>query len=158
MFQPYQTFTGLCGTRKVAKVSSQHARSPSLMKIGGQISPTKMCLTTKSHILRQTARTEFFRWHFYFFLNHFFNFKFMQNALRDFQKKNTKFKLMKIDHFLGHFPARISRIWHIKIISWRSAWKNEENVHLRFFTFENSSQRYLQNMLRDFQNLWNYEK
>ena len=67
----YQTFTGLWVLLKVAKVPSQDARSPSLMKIGGQISPTKMRLTTKNHILRRSARTEFFRWHFYFFLNHF---------------------------------------------------------------------------------------
>ena len=67
----YQTFTGLWVPQKGAKVSSQVAKSPSLMKIAGQISPTKMRLTTKNHILRQTARTEFFRWHFYFFLNHF---------------------------------------------------------------------------------------
>ena len=61
--------------------------SPSLMKIAGQISPTKMRLTTKNHILRRSARTEFFCWHFYFFRNNFFKFKFMQNGLRDFQKK-----------------------------------------------------------------------
>ena len=38
----------------------------------------------------------------------------------------------------------------------KSAWKNEENVHLRFLIFETSSQRYLQKMLRDFQKSWNY--
>ena len=65
---------------------------------------------------------------------------------------------MKIDHFLGQFPGRKSKIWQIKIISSRSAWKNEENVHLRFLSFETSSQRFLQNMLRDFQKSRNYEK
>ena len=82
----------------------------------------------------------------------------MQNALRDFQKKNTIWKFMKIDHFLGQFPTRNSKIWPIKIISWQSAWKNEEYVHLRFLIFETSSQRFLQNMLRDFQKSCNYEK
>ena len=53
----------------------------------GQISPTKMGRTTKNHILRQTARTEFFRWHFHFFLKYFFEYGFMQNVLRDFQKQ-----------------------------------------------------------------------
>ena len=67
--------------------------------------------------------------------------------------KNTK-----IAHFLGNFATRNSKIWQIKIISCRSAWKNEENVHLRFLIFETSSQRFLQNMLRDFQKFKNYEK
>ena len=67
-------------------------------------------------------------------------------------------EIMKNAHFLGHFPARNSKIWQIKIISWRSAWKNEENVHLRFLIFETSPQRFLQNILRDFQKSWNYEK
>ena len=67
-------------------------------------------------------------------------------------------KNKKIAHFLGHFSPRNSKIWQIKIISWRSAWKNEENLHLRFLIFENSSQRYLQNMLRDFWKSRNYEK
>ena len=33
----------------------------------------------------------------------------------------------------------------------RSARKNEENSHLRFFIFETLSQRFLQNIFRDFQ-------
>ena len=36
--------------------------------------------------------------------------------------------------------------------------KNKENVHLRFLIFEKSPQRYLQNMLRDFQKSRNYGK
>ena len=78
----------------------------------------------------------------------------MQNVLRDFQKKYN----IKSDHFLSHFPTRNSQIWHLKIISWRLARKNKENVHLRFFIFETSSQRFLSNMLRDFQKSWNYKK
>ena len=46
----------------------------------------------------------------------------------------------------------------MKNISWRSAWKNEENVHLRFLIFETSSNRSLRNKLRDFQKWWIYEK
>ena len=60
-------------------------------------------------------------------------------------------KIKKIDHFLGLLSTRKSRIWQEKIISWQSAWKNEENLHLIFLIFEISSQRYLLNMLRDFQ-------
>ena len=67
-------------------------------------------------------------------------------------------KKKKIAHFLGHFFTRNSKIWQIKIISWRSAWKNEGNEHLRFFIFETSSQIFLQHMLRDFQKSRNYEK
>ena len=65
---------------------------------------------------------------------------------------------MKSDHFLSHFPTTNSEIWHLKIIWWRSARKNKENVHLRFFIFETSSQRFLSNMLRDFQKSWNYKE
>ena len=43
--------------------------------------------TTKNHILRRTARTDFFNWPFYFFPNHFFEYGFMHNVLRDFQKQ-----------------------------------------------------------------------
>ena len=46
----------------------------------------------------------------------------------------------------------------MKNISWRAAWKNEENVHLRFLIFETSLHRSLQNKLRDFQKWWIYEK
>ena len=70
-------------------MSSQATRSPSLTEIWGRISPTKMCLMTKNHILRQTAWTEFFRQHFYFFLRFFLKFRFMHNVLRDFQKKSN---------------------------------------------------------------------
>ena len=48
-------------------------------------------------------------------------------------------------HFLLHFSTRYSRIWQIKNILWRSAWKKEENVCLIFFLFEISSQRFLPN-------------
>ena len=78
----------------------------------------------------------------------------MQNVLRDFQKKLRHKKWP----FSKPFPTRNSQIWHLKIISWRSARKNKENVHLRFFIFETSSQRFLSNMLRDFQKSWNYKK
>ena len=54
----------------------------------------------------------------------------------EISKTNTKSKFMKIDHFLGQFPSRKSKIWKFKFISWRSALKNEENIHLRFFIFE----------------------
>ena len=69
------------------------------------------------------------------------------------QKNQTK----KIGHFLGHFSTRYSKIWQKKYVSWRTAWKNENNVHLRFLIFENSSQRFFANILRDFQKSWNYE-
>ena len=127
------------------------------MEIWGQITPTKMRLMTKNHILRRSARTELFGWRVYFFQNHFFNSN-LCNMCWEIFLRNKKWNFMKIDHFLGHFPARKSRIWHIKFISWRSEWKNEENVHLRFLIFENSSHRYLQNLLRDFQKSWNHEK
>ena len=54
--------------------------------------------------------------------------------------------------------TRNTWIWLMKNISWRSAWKNEENVHLRFLIFETSLHRSLQNKLRDFQKWWIYEK
>ena len=149
-----QTFTGLWVTQLHTQVPQFDGRSPSLTEIWDIISPTKLCLMTKSHILRQTARTEFLPQRFYFFQKHFFEFRFMQNVLRDFQKKY----IIKSDHFLSHFPARNSKIWYLKIISWRSARKNKENVHLRFFIFETSSQRFLSNMLRDFQKSLNYKK
>ena len=44
---------------------------------------------------------------------------------------------IKDAHFLGHFSNRIIWIWLMKNISWWSAWKNEENVHLRLFCFWN---------------------
>ena len=93
-----------------------------------------------------------------FFSKPFYLIQIYAKCIERFSKKNTKLKLMKNDHFLGQFPGRKSKIRQIKIISWRSAWKNEENVHLRFLIFENSSQRYLQNMLRDFRKSRNYEK
>ena len=48
-------------------------------------------------------------------------------------------------HFLLHFSTRYSRIWQIKNILWRSAWKKEENVCLIFFLFEISSKIFLPN-------------
>ena len=92
-----------------------------------------------------------------FFSKPFYLIQIYAKCVERFSKKNTKLKLMKIDHFLGQFPGRKSKIRQIKNISWRSAWKNEENVHLRFLIFENSPQRYLQNKLRDFQKSLNYE-
>ena len=67
-------------------------------------------------------------------------------------------KKMKIAHFLGQFSTR--NVWkgQTKNISWGSAWKIEENVHLRFLIFQTSSQRFLPNMLGDFQISWNYKK
>ena len=92
-------------------------------------------------------------------------FDFLKLHHRDFCKtcweifKNHEFmRNKKTDHFLGHFSTRSSKIWQIKIISSRSAWQNEENVHLRFLSFETSSQRFLQNTLRDFQKSRNYDK
>ena len=41
-------------------------------------------------------------------------------------------KHMKIAHFLGQFSIRNGRILQTKNMSWQSAWKNKENVHLRF--------------------------
>ena len=46
-------------------------------------------------------------------------------------------KNMKIAHFLGQFSTRNGWKCHIKNISWGSAWKIEENVHLGFFYFGN---------------------
>ena len=91
---------------------------------------------------------------FIFFKNIFLNSDLCKMYWEIFKKKYN----IKSDHFLSHFPTRNSQIWHLKIISWRSARKNKENVHLRFFIFETSSQRFLSNMLRDFQKSWNYEK
>ena len=65
---------------------------------------------------------------------------------------------MKIAHFIGFFLAIYGWIWKTKIILWQSAWKNEENVHLRFFIFQTSLHRSLQNKFRDFQKWWIYEK
>ena len=67
-------------------------------------------------------------------------------------------KNMKIAHFIGYFLAIYGWMWQTKIILWQSAWKNEENVHLRFFVFQTSLHRSLQNKLRDFQRWWIYEK
>ena len=65
--------------------------------------------------------------------------------------------IMKIDHFLGHFSTRYIQIWQKKKLSWLLAWTNEKNVHLRFLIFENLSQRYLSNIVRDFWKLRNNE-
>ena len=45
-------------------------------------------------------------------------------------------KNKKSANFLGHFSNRVIWIWQIKNISRWSAWKNEENVHLRFVIFK----------------------
>ena len=67
-------------------------------------------------------------------------------------------KNSKIAYFLGQFFIRNTRILQTKNISWRSEWKNKENVHLRFFILETWSHRFVQNILRDFQTAWTYEK
>ena len=85
--KPLQAQEGHESRHQDTQVPQFDGESPSLTEIWDIISPTKLCLMTKSHILRQTARTEFLPQHFYFFQKHFFEFRFMQNVLRDFQKK-----------------------------------------------------------------------
>ena len=48
-----------------------------------------------------------------------------------FSKIMKLWRISKIIHFLVHFSTRYGGIWHTKNISWQSAWKIEENVHLR---------------------------
>ena len=73
--------------------------------------------------------------------------------------KNDEFmKNMKIVHFIGYVLAIYGWIWQTKIILWQSVWKNEENIHLRFFILETLSHRFVLNILRDFWNASNYEK
>ena len=67
-------------------------------------------------------------------------------------------KNSKIAYFLGQFSIRNTRILQTKNISWRSAWKKKDNVHLRWFFLETLSHRFVENILRDFQISWNYEK
>ena len=93
------------------------------------------------------------------------NFGFWKLHHRDFCqtfweifKNHEIMKNMKIAHFLGHFSTRYGKIWQTINISWQSAWKNEENVHLRFLILETLSQRFCANILRDFRKSRNYEK
>ena len=65
--------------------------------------------------------------------------------------------MKKNGNFLGQFTTGCSWIRPKSHIPRRRARKNEENVHLRFSIFETSSQRFLLNILRDFQKVWNYE-
>ena len=81
----------------------------------------------------------------------------LQNKLRDFQKwwiyekyENCPFYRL----FFGHIWLDMTK----KIILWQSAWKKEENIHLRFFILETLSHWFVLNILRDFWNASNYEK
>ena len=70
-----------------AQVPQFDGESPSLTEIWDIISPTKLCLMTKSHILRQTARTEFLPQHFYFFKNIFLNLDLCKMYWEIFKKR-----------------------------------------------------------------------
>ena len=63
----YQTFTGLWVLQKGAKVPSEQARSPTLMEIWGQISPTKLRLMTKIIYYNKRHELNFFADTFIFF-------------------------------------------------------------------------------------------
>ena len=65
--------------------------------------------------------------------------------------------MKKNGNFLGQFTTGCSWIRPKSHIPRRRPRKNEENVHLRFSIFETLSQRFLLNILRDFQKVWNYE-
>jgi hypothetical protein len=64
---------------------------------------------------------------------------------------------MKIGHIPGHFNTRSGRIWLTNYMSALQAWPNKENVHLRILILKTFSQRFLLNILRDFQKMSNYE-
>ena len=154
----YQTFTGLWVPPQYTKVSSQVTQVPQFDENWGPNISHKNASHDKKSYTTTNGTDWILSLTLLFLSKPFFKIQIYAKCAERFSKKNTKLKLMKIDNFLRQFPSRKSKIRQIKTISWRSAWKNEENVHLRFLIFENSSQRYLQNKLRDFQKLWNYEK
>ena len=93
------------------------------------------------------------------------DFWFLKLHLRDFNETGWEIfkcheimKNIEIAHFLGQFSIRNSRILQTKNILWGSAWKNKENVHLRFSYFGNFVTQICANILRDFQISLNYEK